>query len=339
MRGLIAPLAAVAIAFLMALVVVTMAGQQPAEVARIILRGSIGSLAAILETLRKSIPLLFTALAVVVAFRAGVWNIGGEGQFIVGGLAATSVALAFPRGVLGTAGALLAAAAAGAAWSGIPAIMRLRRQTPEVLSTILLNFVAIYLLGYLVSGPMQEKGSQYPQTDGLPEASVLPLIAGRLHSGVFIALMAAFAVYWLMFRTREGLFLRAVGLNPRAAEFAGIEVRWRIARATLISGALAGLGGGVELLGVTHRMFERFASGYGYAGIAVALLGQLHPIGSIASALFFGSLATGSGELQRSMGLSSAIALLVQAMVVLILLLFSSKRIRAVLEGRARGHA
>ena len=332
-----APLAAVAVAFLIAMIVVMLAGKEPAEFARIILRGSIGSPAALLETLLKSIPLLFTALAVVVAFRAGVWNIGGEGQFIVGGLAATSVALALPGGILASVAALLAATAAGAAWSGIAAIMRLRRQTSEVLSTILLNFVAIYLLGYLVSGPMQEKGSQYPQTDGLPDSSVFPLIAGRLHAGIFVALLAALAVYWLLFRTREGLFLRAVGLQPRAAEFAGIEVRWRIARATLISGALAGLGGGVELLGVTHRMFERFAAGYGYAGIAVALLGQLHPLGSIASALFFGSLATGSGELQRSMGLSSAIALLVQAMVVLILLLFSSKRIRAVFEGRVRG--
>lgn len=336
MRRLIAPLAAVSVAFLVAMVVVRVAGQQPAEVVRTILRGSIGSPAAILETLLKSIPLLFTALAVVVAFRAGVWNIGGEGQFIVGGLAATAVALALP-GVSGTFAALLAAAAAGAAWSGIPAIMRLRRQTPEVLSTILLNFVALYLLGYLVSGPMQERSSQYPQTDGLPEASVLPLLAGRLHAGVFIVLLAAFAVYWLMFRTREGLLLRAVGLNPRAAEFAGIEVRWRIARATLISGALAGLGGGVELLGVTHRMFERFAAGYGYAGIVVALLGQLHPIGSIASALFFGSLATGAGEMQRSIGLSSAIALLVQAMVVLVLLLFSSNRIHGASQRRARG--
>lgn len=332
-----APLASVAVAFLMAMMMVRLFGQQPAEVARIILRGSIGSPAALLETLLKSVPLLFTALAVVVAFRAGVWNIGGEGQFIVGGLAAGSVALALPGGIFASVAALLAAAAAGAAWSGIAAIMRLRRQTSEVLSTILLNFVAIYLLGYLVSGPMQEKGSQYPQTDGLPDSSVFPLIAGRLHAGIFVALLAALAVYWLLFRTREGLFLRAVGLQPRAAEFAGIEVRWRIARATLISGALAGLGGGVELLGVTHRMFERFAAGYGYAGIAVALLGQLHPLGSIASALFFGSLATGSGELQRSMGLSSAIALLVQAMVVLILLLFSSKRIRAVFEGRVRG--
>lgn len=339
MRRLAASLAAVAIAFLTALILVTITGQQPLEVARTMLGGSIGSRAAILETLLKSIPLLFTALSVVVAFRVGVWNIGGEGQFIVGGLAATWAALAIPPGPLGTAGALIAAAAAGAAWSGIPAVMRLRRQTPEVLSTILLNFVAIYLLGYLVSGPMQEKGSQYPQTDGLDEAAVLPLIAGRLHGGVFIALLAAFAVYWLMFRTREGLFLRAVGLQPRAAEFAGIEVRWRIARATLISGMLAGLGGGVELLGVTHRMFERFASGYGYAGIAVALLGQLHPVGSIAAALFFGSLATGSGELQRSMGFSSAIALLVQALVVLVLLLFSSKQIRLFLERRTRGQA
>jgi len=338
-KWLIAPFAAVVAAFLIAMLVMSLAGQNPLEVARVSVRGAVGSQPAMLETLLKSIPLLFTALAVVVAFRAGVWNIGGEGQFIMGGIAATAVALAFPPGMFGAVSALVAAAAAGAAWSGLPALMRLRRQTPEVLSTILLNFVAVYLLGYLVSGPLQEKGTQYPQSDAVPPESVLPVIAGRLHAGVFVALLAAFAVYLLMFRTREGLYLRAVGLNPRAAEFAGIEVGRRIARATLISGALAGLGGGVELLGVTHRMFERFAAGYGYAGIAVALLGQLHPIGSIASTLFFGALATGSGELQRSMNLSSAIALLIQALVVLILLLFSSQRIRAVFQRRGGGRA
>jgi simple sugar transport system permease protein len=251
-----------------------------------------------------------------LAFRAGVWNIGAEGQFIVGGI----LALVFAEA--GVAFALVAAMIGGAVWASIATLMRRWRNAPEVLSTILLNFVAIHLLGYSVNGPLQEAREKYPQSDLIPNASWLRTFGETdVHSGIVIAIAAAAISWWLLYGTREGLRLRATGFNPNAARWAGINVNAQIARAMALSGALAGLAGGVELLGVTHRLFERFAAGYGYSGIAVALLANLHPGATIISALFFGALASGAGELQRA-GLTAAVATVAQAAVILTLIAF-----------------
>lgn len=287
----------------------------------ILLGGSVGSPFALEGTLLKSVPLLLTGLAVVIAFRAGVWNIGGEGQFIAGALAA------FLASRYGIAAALIASILAGALWASIASLLRIWRNAPEVLTTILLNFVAIHLLGYCVNGPLQEPSRMYPQTDAA--AVALPLLGTTdLHAGIVLALVAAFASWWLMYRTKEGLRLRAIGYNANAARTAGVNVNAQIARALAFSGAAAGLAGGIELLGVTHRLFERFAAGYGYSGIAVALLAQLHPLATIASAVFFGALVTGAGELQRAANISSAVATFGQALVILVLIMFGSMRAR-----------
>ena len=167
----------------------------------------------------------------------------------------------------------------------------------------------------------------YPQTDAAPVA--LPTFGMTdLHTGIVLALLAAFASWWLIYRTKEGLRLRAIGYNANAARTAGVNVNAQIARALAFSGATAGLAGGIELLGVTHRLFERFAVGYGYSGIAVALLAQLHPLATIVSAIFFGALVTGAGELQRAANISSAVATFGQALVILVLILFGSMRAR-----------
>jgi ABC-type uncharacterized transport system permease subunit len=287
----------------------------------ILIGGSVGSPFALEGTLLKSVPLLLTGLAVVIAFRAGVWNIGGEGQFIAGALAA------FLASRYGITAALIASILAGALWASIASLLRIWRNAPEVLTTILLNFVAIHLLGYCVNGPLQEPSRMYPQTDAA--AVALPLLGtSDLHAGIVLALVAAFASWWLMYRTKEGLRLRAIGYNPNAARTAGVNVNAQIARALAFSGAAAGLAGGIELLGVTHRLFERFAAGYGYSGIAVALLAQLHPLATIASAVFFGALVTGAGELQRAANISSAVATFGQALVILVLIMFGSMRAR-----------
>ncbi|MGZ8849546.1 MAG: ABC transporter permease, partial [Thermoanaerobaculia bacterium] len=259
-----------------------------------------------------------TGLSVVLAFRAGVWNIGSEGQFIAGALAA------FLAARMGPVAALIAAAIGGAAWASIATLLRFWRNAPEVLTTILLNFTALHLLGYAVNGPLQERSAQYPQTDAVAAGAWLPTFGStNLHQGVLIAVAMSIASWWLLYRTREGLRLRATGFNPSAAAWAGVRVNAQIARAMAISGALAGLAGGIELLGVTHRLFERFAAGYGYSGIAVALLGQLHPLACSASALFFAALTTGAGELQRAAGVSSTIATFGQAVVILVLIAFT----------------
>ena len=294
-------------------------GHSPWSLLSILGSGSVGSRFALAGTLLKAVPLLLTGLSVVIAFRAGVWNIGGEGQFIVGGLAAL---VASRWGVVAS---LAAAMLAGAAWASIASAMRLWRNAPEVLTTILLNFTAIHLLGWSVNGPLREHAAQYPQTD--PAGAALPVLGG-VHAGIVLAVAASVFAWWLLYRTAEGLRLRATGFNPNAARWAGIRVGAQLARAMAISGAAAGLAGGVELLGVTHRLFERFAAGYGYSGIAVALLAQLHPLATIASALFFGALVTGAGELQRAANISAGLATFGQAVVILTLIVFENVRSR-----------
>ncbi|MBV8519853.1 MAG: ABC transporter permease [Acidobacteria bacterium] len=311
MKRLLIAAAAACVALLLLALSALAFGHDPRELLAILVRGSVGSPFAIAGTLLKSVPLLLTGLSVAIAFRAGVWNIGGEGQFIAGALAGL---LGARYGVIVS---LLAAMLAGAAWASLATAMRLWRNAPEVLTTILLNFIAIHLLGWCVNGPLQERAAQYPQTDAA--AATLPAL-GSVHFGVVLALAASIGSWWLLYRTAEGLRLRATGLNPSAARWAGIRVSAQLARAMAVSGAAAGLAGGIELLGVTHRLFERFAAGYGYAGIAVALLAQLHPLAVVASALFFGALTTGAGELQRTAGISSGVATLGQAVVILVLI-------------------
>ena len=317
MKRVAAAVAAACAAVLLLALAGALFGHSPVALLAILFNGSVGSRFAIEGTLLKSVPLLLTGLSVALAFRGGVWNIGAEGQFIVGAMAGL---LASPWGTIPS---LLASMLAGAAWASIATAMRLWRNAPEVLTTILLNFIAIHLLGWAVNGPLQEKAAQYPQSD---RAGAELMRIGSLHSGLLIALSASIAVWWLLYRTAEGLRLRATGFNPFAARWAGIRVDAQIARAMALSGALAGLAGGIELLGVTHRLFERFASGYGYSGIAVALLAQLHPLASIASAGFFGAMVTGAGELQRSANISSALATFGQAVVILVLIGFERVR-------------
>ena len=309
--GAVAAIAAVALLALCGLAF----GHSPAELLKTLIAGSIGSPFAIQGTIVKSVPLLLTGLSVVIAFRAGVWNIGAEGQFIVGALAG------FLAAPLGSLSALLASILAGAAWASIASLLRLWRNAPEVLTTILLNFIGFHLLGYAVNGPLQEARGQYPQTETVPATLTN-------QGGAIIALAVCIASWLFLYRTREGLRLRATGFNPLAARWAGVKVNAQIARAMAISGGIAGLAGGIELLGVTHRLFERFASGYGYSGIAVALLGQLHPLATLASALFFGALTTGAGELQRASNISASVAIFGQALVILTLIAFGSFRAR-----------
>ncbi|MGZ8866863.1 MAG: ABC transporter permease [Thermoanaerobaculia bacterium] len=299
-------------AALLAIVLLALAaalfGHSPVNVVTVLAEGAFGSPLALRGTILKSVPLLLTGLCVVVAFRAGVWNIGAEGQFTVGAIAAW---MASPYGTIAS---ILAAAFAGAVWSSIATVMRLWRNAPEVLTTILLNFIAIHILGWVVNGPLRERSARYPQSD--PAASALPELAA-IHAGSVVAIAIALAAWWLLYRTTEGLRLRATGLNPAPARYSGINVKAQIARAMAISGAIAGVAGGIELLGVTHRLFERLAVGYGYSGIAVALLAGLHPLGAIASAFFFGAFATGAGDLQRMAGISATIATFAQAVVIL----------------------
>jgi simple sugar transport system permease protein len=321
MKRLLIALAAAAASILFLAACGAAFGHDPRELLGILASGSVGSRFALEGTLLKSVPLLLTGLSVAVAFRAGVWNIGAEGQFIAGALAA------FAAARYGVIAAVCASLLAGALWASVASAMRLWRNAPEVLTTILLNFIAIHLLGWAVNGPLQEASGKYPQSDAA--AAVLPALgATELHAGMLLALAACGGAWFLLYRTTEGLRLRATGYNAAAARHAGINVDAQLVRAMALSGAMAGLAGAIELLGVTHRLFERFAAGYGYSGIAVALLAELHPLATLASAIFFGALTTGAGELQRSASISATVATFGQAVVILTLIAFGRMRAR-----------
>jgi simple sugar transport system permease protein len=289
-------------------------------------RGSFGSWFAFgSATLVRAVPLVLAGLAVALAFRAGIWNIGAEGQLLAGAAATTTVALA-----LGDAPALvvlsLALAAgtlAGAAWAGIAAVLRHRFGVLEVISTIMLNFIALHLVSWLVRGPLQEPLGIYPQSPSIPESGRLPLLASpsRLHAGIVIALLAAPALWWVLRTTAAGLRLRAVGASPAAAASAGeIRVERVVLRAFLVSGALAGIAGAAEVSGVTYALYENISPGYGYSAIAVALLARLDPLGVVLSGIFFAGLESGALAMQRDAGVPSVVVYLIEAVLILVVL-------------------
>jgi simple sugar transport system permease protein len=318
---------------LVALIVAALRGD-PSRALAALYRGALGSPDSVVETLIRSTPLMLTGLGVAVAFRCGIWNIGAEGQLLVGMLGSALAALLLPPlpPLLGIPVCLLAGAAAGGAWAALAALLKLKRDVPEVISTIMLNFLAIYLIEYLVRGPLKDPASASDWSSPLPDWSRLPRLNrlplalspewGRLHLGVFLALLVAGAVWLWLSRTGTGFRIRAVGLNPGAAAAAGISLGGTLFVAFVTSGALAGLGGAVEQLAVISRLHRYMPGepGYGFSGIAVALLGRLHPAGAVAAALFFGALAAGCDQMQRSAGISFQVAYVVQASVVLLLL-------------------
>lgn len=332
-RTVLRSAAAAGLALLLAGAVLAALGHPPGAALGALWRGAFGTPAAGTATALKTAPLLLTGLAVALSFRCGVWNIGAEGQLLAGALLATALATRLWPG--GPALALvpataLAGAAAGAAFGAIAGILRATRGVSEVISTILLNFVAIQMVALAVQGPLQEASGGYPQSEALGAAARLPAL-GRLHLGVPLSLVAALAASALLFRTAFGFRLRAVGLAPVAARFAGISPgRYGVAVLAL-AGALAGLGGAFEVMGVTGRLYQGLSPGTGYTAIAVALLARLHPLAVVPSALFFGALEAGAGAMQREAGVPSVVTELVQGAVILLSVGF------AVVGGPLRG--
>jgi ABC-type uncharacterized transport system permease subunit len=284
--------------------------------------GSVGSWYALTSaTLVRAVPLMLSGCGVAIAFRAGVFNIGAEGQLLVGATAATAVALTLPSfGIAALLLALVLGAAGGAGWAGIAASLRARFGVLEVISTIMLNFVALYAVSYLVRGPLQESTHAYPQTSAITAAVRLGQIpgAGRLHVGLLLALALVATVGWMMRHTAAGFRLLVVGESPSAAASAGgIDVGQVTSQAFLISGALAGLAGAVEVLGVTYALYENISPGYGFTAIAVALLAGLDPWRVVLSAVLFAGLEAGAGAMQRDAGVPSTLVSIVEALLIL----------------------
>lgn len=317
----IAGVALVAGAFLAFLL---MSGANTSAAAEALVRGAFGSRYAFFSaTLVRAVPLILTGLAVAWAFSAGVFNIGVEGQFLVGAATATAVALALPSGgLLSLSVSLMAGAAAGAAWAGVAAWLRVRFSVLEVISTIMLNFLALQLLSYLVHGPLGDPKGVYPQSPSLAPATRMPQIipGSRLHFGFIIALVACAVAWFVKTRAAAGFRLRLVGASPQAARVAGVvSVNGVTTTAFLVSGAIAGLAGAVEVTGVTYALYESISPGYGYTAIAVALLANLNPAAVIVSGIGFGALEAGAAAMQRDAGVPAVIASVIEALIILVL--------------------
>ena len=305
-------------------IILALAGVDPRSAAVALWSGAFGSSYAVSSTLIRATPLILTGLAVAIGFQAGVFNIGAEGQLLVGAAAATWVALRLGghAGFLTIPVVLASGAIAGALWAAIAAWLRIRFEVLEVISTIMLNFVAAYLVSYLVRGPLQEPLRIYPQSPSIPTVAHLPHIVpgSRLHLGFAIAIVMCVGAWWVLRTTAAGFRLRVTGANPSAAWSAGlISVNRTTAAAFLISGALAGLAGAIELTGVTYALYEDLSPGYGFTAIAVALLVGLNPLAVIASGIMFGALEAGASALQRDAGVPSVVVSVVEATLILVL--------------------
>ncbi|MBI3818553.1 MAG: ABC transporter permease [Planctomycetes bacterium] len=323
---LIRPAAAAAAAFAVAYIFVMIAGGAPGAAAGALLEGAFGGRYAVADTLNRASLLFIAGLAVAVAFRGGILNIGAESQILAGASAAVVAGRLVDGwpGFAAVSALLAAAAAAGGACAAIAAALKRYCSVPEVLSTILLNFIFLQTVSWLVRGPLAETAHALPQSDRVADAAMFPRVFfdTSLHGGFLLACALAPLSWFYLFRTAGGLRLRAVGEGPRAARVAGFAVA-RIEFTTfLASGALAGTAGGMLVAGHTGRLYDNISCGLGYVAIAVALLGKLHPFGVAAAALFFGALDSGAAEMQRSAGVSNALALVVQAATVLAILAF-----------------
>ncbi|MCK5920912.1 MAG: ABC transporter permease, partial [Methylococcales bacterium] len=323
-------------------IILLLQGVNPLEAYKAMIVGAFGSKNGLADTLVKAIPLLLVGLGIAIAFRGGVINIGAEGQLIVGALVTTFLGVQFGESmsplliiIIG----LVAGMLAGGLWGAIPGYLKAHLGVNEILSTIMMNQIAIQIGFFLLRGPMidpaeRAAGTNIPQSARLPKVIDMPRFTDmakslgftesakdlglegfakeiygllveptRFHSGFIFAVVVAILAYILLWRTTIGYRIRAVGLNPHASRYAGINVKSNMILSMTLSGAFAGLAGAVEILGLHHRMFEPLAvsAGYGFAGIVAALFGKLHPLGIIPSSILFGGLLVGGDKMQRAM--------------------------------------
>jgi simple sugar transport system permease protein len=321
----IATLAALAIGAIMLIIL----GANPLEGYKALIIGAFGSVNAIADTAVKATPLLLVGIGICIAFRSGVINIGGEGQMILGALSSTAIGLLIPDlpGIIMIPLALLIGFLAGGLWGGIPGFLKARFNVNEILSTIMMNVIAVQGMNLLLRGPMidtlQKGAAKIPQTARLSPVYDLPrLIPTRLHLGTLIAILLAVGVYFFLWRTTTGYRIRAVGLSRDASRYAGIKVEQHMVLSLALSGAFAGLAGAVQVYGVNHFMItDGSAAGFtgsaGFNGIVAALFGQLHPIGTIPASFLFGALLVGANKLQRVTQVPAALITALNGLVVI----------------------
>ena len=319
------PMGTALLAFVVTAFLLIYGGFDPLEAYGLLLQGSVGGVRELGETLVRSTSLILTGLAIGFAFRCRLWNIGAEGQLYFGAIGAVVIALTVVGQipVLGVIIAIIFGAIFGGAWAAIAGLLKSRLGVNEIIVTIMLNFIAILFVDFLVrGGPLQAVGFE-PQTELIPITAQLPiLIEGtRLHAGFLLAIGAAILVYLILFKSKLGFSLRSVGVNPKAASYAGIDIKKSILITIIISGAIAGVAGAALVQGVNDRLLPGISPGYGFIAIVIALLGREHPLGIVFVAIFFGALMSGANLMYQTMGIPVAIAGTLQALVLIFALI------------------
>jgi len=311
---------AIALAFLVGAIVLAATGYSPLAAYGALLTGAFGDIFGIGQTFTQATPIVFTALAFLFAFKCGLFNIGAEGQLLIGAFAAALVGISFGGlpAPIHVPIALLAGVLAGGFWGFIPAVLKTKLGAHEVITTMMLSYVALYFTGYLVNYPFKAPGG-VPQTVAVAPSAELPRILQptQLSASILIAVGLVALTYYTLQKTTLGYEVRAIGLNPTAAENGGINVKRGMILALLISGAMAGLGGAGEVLGVHGRFIEGFSPGYGWDGLAVALVGGLNPLGVLIAAVLFGALRSGGMGMTRVTQVPLDIVSILQALVII----------------------
>jgi ABC-type uncharacterized transport system permease subunit len=323
-RDLFAATIAVLLAFALAGILILASGKSPLVAYWALLRGAFGSVDSVTFALNKSTPYILAGVGVAICFRARVINIGSEGQIAVGGIAASWIALNIPGlpSVILIPLAIAGGAIAGAAWASIAAVMRLRRGVHEVLGTLLSNFVGVLLVSEVLHGSMGETGAGFPQSPLFPDQAWLPPLweGGDLHCGILLALMAVVTCHLWLWHTPSGFRIRLLGSSDKAAAYAGVSVARTILAVMAIAGALSGIAGAVEVLGVHYRLIQGFSQGFGFNAVAVALLAALNPIAVLPAGLFFGFLEAGALAMQREVGVQSSLVYVIQGLTMVFVL-------------------
>ena len=307
---IIVPVLSIIISFLIGCIIIAALGASPADAMRYLWKGAFGNVRNLGTTFSRSTPLIFTTLCACFAYRCGVFNLGGEGQFIIGSILACYIATKSPlTGVPAILLCAVAGAVGGGLWAALAGMLKVYRGQNEMIITIMLNYVATLLMGVVYTS--------VPQTVAVPDETQLPSFLGLRATIAFpVAIITGIVIFYFLFYTSSGFQLRAVGLNMTAAKVNGFNVKRYLLMSFIVSGAIAGLGGALELLGTQLRLINGFGAGYGFDGVAMALIASLHPLAGILVAIFFAALRVGSTTMQTATGVPTSVSDIIQALVI-----------------------
>ena len=340
---ILVPIISVLLALVVGGIVIACLGKNPIQGYALLFSGSLGTTQKFASSLVSACPLIFTALAAAFAYRCGVFNLGGEGQFIMGAVSAIVFLLVTGiEGIAGTVLAILVGTVVGALWAALPGIMKITRGLNEMITSIMLNYVATLFMGFIYTNAFRDGGN--PQTPSVADSVMLAKIPGfRIHTGVILAIVLSLVVAYVISKTSFGFKIRAVGLNPLASKVNGFNVKFLVVAAFIISGAIAGMGGAVELLGKQYRLMSGFGSGFGFDGVALALIAQLNPLASLLVAIFFGALTTGASSMQVGIMVPTAIVEIIRALIIIFsvagVALIKLPKIQALIQQMGSGKA